>query len=46
MDIELEALRPEGGGRGDEEMAKFFKQQQELLTKITSLEEKLEWKLF
>ena len=33
--IELEALRPEGetGGRGDEEMAKFLKQQQELLRK-------------
>ena len=40
--IELEAFRPEGGGRGDEEMVKFMKQQQELLTKITSLEEKRE----
>ena len=40
--IELEALRPEGGGRGEEDMAKFLKQQQELIMKITSLEEKRE----
>ena len=42
LGIELDALRPEGGGRGDEDMAKFLKQQQELLMKITSLEEKRE----
>ena len=40
---ELEGLKPEGGGdKGEAAMAAFFKQQQQLLTKITSLEEKRE----
>ena len=41
--IELEAPKP--GGDGDKEeaaMTKFFEQQQELLTKIMSIEEKRE----
>ena len=40
--IELENNKPEGGGKGDDEMLKFMQQQQDLLTKITSLEEKRE----
>ena len=40
--IEIENSKPEGGGKGEEEMLKFMKQQQDLLTKITSLEEKRE----
>ena len=40
---ELEALKPDGdGGKGEAAMTKFFKQQQELLKKITTLEEKRE----
>ena len=42
MAIELENAKPEGAGKGDEEMIKFMRQQQDLLTKITSLEEKRE----
>ena len=43
MAIELEGLKPAGGGeKGDAAMAEFFKQQQQLLTKITALEEKRE----
>ena len=40
--IEIENSKPEGGGKGEEEMLKFMQQQQDLLTKITSLEEKRE----
>ena len=40
--IEIENSKPEGGGKGEEDMIKFMKQQQGLLTKITSLEEKRE----
>ena len=40
--IEIENSKPEGGGKGEEDMIKFMKQQQDLLTKITSLEEKRE----
>ena len=43
LSSELEALKPDGDGdKGDAAMAKFFKQQQELLKKITILEEKRE----
>ena len=43
MAEELEGLRPGGGGdKGEAAMAEFFKQQQQLLTKITALEEKRE----
>ena len=42
MAIELEAYKTGGGGKGEEEMIRFTRQQQELLTKITSLEEKRE----
>ena len=43
MAEELEGLKPAGGGdKGDAAMAEFFKQQQQLLTKITTLEEKRE----
>ena len=41
MAEELEGLRP-GGDKGEAAMAEFFKQQQQLLTKITALEEKRE----
>ena len=40
--IEMENNKEAGGGRGDDEMLKFMQQQQDLLTKITSLEEKRE----
>ena len=40
--IELEHSKGTGGGRGEDEMLKFMQQQQDLLTKITSLEEKRE----
>ena len=41
MAEELEGLKPGGGGdKGEAAMAEFFKQQQQLLTKITALEEK------
>ena len=40
--IELENSKGAGGGRGEDEMLKFMQQQQDLLTKITSLEEKRE----
>ena len=39
--IELENAKPEGGG-GEERMIQFMRQQQDLLTKITLLEEKTE----
>ena len=39
--IELENTKPEGGG-GEERMIEFMKQQQDLLTKITTLEAKRE----
>ena len=42
MAIELEHSRGAGGGKGEDEMLKFMQQQQDLLTKITSLEEKRE----
>ena len=42
MAIELEHSKGAGGGKGEEEMLKFMQQQQDLLTKITSLEEKRE----
>ena len=42
MAIEIENSKSSGGGKGEEEMLKFMKQQQDLLTKITSLEEKRE----
>ena len=42
MAIELESAKPEGAGRGEEQMITFMRQQQDLLTKITSLEEKRE----
>ena len=42
MAIELEHSKAAGGGKGEEEMLKFMQQQQDLLTKITSLEEKRE----
>ena len=38
--IELEKSKGAGGGKGEDEMLKFMQQQQDLLTKITSLEEK------
>ena len=37
--IELEKSKGAGGGKGEDEMLKFMQQQQDLLTKITSLEE-------
>ena len=40
--IEIEHSRGAGGGKGDDEMLKFMQQQQDLLIKITSLEEKRE----
>ena len=40
--IEIEHSREAGGGKGEDEMLKFMKQQQDILTKITSLEEKRE----
>ena len=40
--IELENNKGAGGGKGEDEMLKFMQQQQDLLTKITSLEEKRE----
>ena len=40
--IELENSKGAGGGKGEDEMLKFRQQQQDLLTKITSLEEKRE----
>ena len=40
--IELENSKGAGGGKGEDEMLKFMQQQQDLLTKITSLEEKRE----
>ena len=40
--IEIENSKGAGGGRGEDEMLKFMQQQQDLLTKITSLEEKRE----
>ena len=42
MAIELENSKGAGGGKGEDEMLKFMQQQQDLLTKITSLEEKRE----
>ena len=38
--IELENSKGAGGGKGEDEMLKFMQQQQDLLTKIISLEEK------
>ena len=40
--IEIENSKGAGGGKGEDEMLKFMQQQQDLLTKITSLEEKRE----
>ena len=40
--IEIENNKGAGGGKGEDEMLKFMQQQQDLLTKITSLEEKRE----
>ena len=40
--IEIENSKGAGGGKGEDEMLKFMPQQQDLLTKITSLEEKRE----
>ena len=40
--IELEHSKGAGGGKGEEDMLKFMQQQQDLLTKITLLEEKME----
>ena len=40
--IELEHSKGVGGGTGEEDMLKFMQQQQDLLTKITLLEEKRE----
>ena len=40
--IELENSKSAGGGKGEDEMLKFMQQQQDLLNKITSLEEKRE----
>ena len=42
MAIELEISKPEGGGKGEEEMLQLMRQQQALLIKTTSLEEKRE----
>ena len=42
LDIKIENSKPEGGGKGEDEMLKFMQQHQDLLTKITSLEEKRE----
>ena len=40
--IEIENSKGAGGGKEEDEMLKFMQQQQDLLTKITSLEEKRE----
>ena len=40
--IEIENSKGAGGGKGEDEMLKFMQQQQDLFTKITSLEEKRE----
>ena len=40
--IEIKNSKGAGGGKGEDEMLKFMQQQQDLLTKITSLEEKRE----
>ena len=40
--IEIENNKEAGGGRGEDEMLKFMQQLQDLLTKITTLEEKRE----
>ena len=40
--IEIENSKGAGGEKGEDEMLKFMQQQQDLLTKITSLEEKRE----
>ena len=40
--IEIEHSKGAGGGKGEDEMLKFMQQQQDLLTKITSMEEKRE----